>query len=160
MRLAPPAVLERLTSRLHRSIYRRSSGRLGTTVGRNKRPVALLTTTGRKTGTRREWPVLCLATNGTHVVVASNGGRDRHPAWYLNLQTNPSCDLQLGPDRFAVIARDATAEEARELWPRLLEMHPGFAAYQAKANRELPVVILEPAVGEAGRASKHREPRS
>lgn len=158
MRLAPPAALERLSSRLHRSIYRRSNGRRATTVGRNKRPVALLTTTGRKTGTRREWPVLCLTADAAHVVVASNGGRDRHPAWYLNLKANPSCDLQLGADRFAVTARDATAEEARELWPRLHEVHPGFATYQAKTNRELPVVVLEPAVKDAETASQREPP--
>lgn len=139
MSLTPPAALERLTSRLHRNIYRQSNGRRGATVGQNKRPVALLTTIGRKTGARREWPVLCLTADDASVVVASNGGRDRHPAWYLNTQANPSCELQLGPDRFPVTARDATADEARELWPRLHELHPGSATYQAKTNRELPV---------------------
>lgn len=145
MSFTPPAALERLTSRLHRIIYRRTNGRRGSTVGRTKRPVALLTTTGRKSGARREWPVLCLTIDDAHVVVASNGGRDRQPAWYLNLQANPSCELQLGPDRFPVTARDASPDEARQLWPRLHEMHPGFRTYQAATDRELPVVILEPA---------------
>jgi len=144
MSFTPPAVVERLTSRLHRTIYRRSNGERGASVGRSKRPVALLTTTGRKTGARREWPVLCLATDDAFVVVASNAGRDRHPAWYLNARANAACELQLGPDRFLVTARDATEDEARALWPRLHELHPGFATYQAKTRRKLPVVILEP----------------
>lgn len=147
MNLTPPAVIERLTSRLHRSVYRRSNGRLGASVGRGERPVALLTTTGRKTGARREWPVLCLATDGVYVVVASNAGRDRHPGWYLNAREISACELQLGPDRFEVHARDATGEEARALWPRLHAMYSGFAEYQAKTNRELPVVILVPQTG-------------
>lgn len=148
MNLTPPAPIERLTSRLHRRIYRRSDGRRGAFVGRNKRPVALLTTTGRRTGARREWPVLCLAADDCFVVVASNAGRERHPAWYLNAQANPSCELQIGPDRFPVTARDATADEARELWPRLHDMYPRFASYQEQTHRALPVVILEPGAAE------------
>ena len=138
-----PAPIERITSRLHRNIYRRSRGRRGGTVGSNKRPVALLHTTGRRTGEEREWPVIYLRDGDRIIVVASNGGRDHHPAWYFNLRADPRCVVQLGGDRISVVARDAHPVERAELWPRLVAMYPAYEDYAAGTTRVLPVVVLE-----------------
>lgn len=138
-----PAPIERITSSLHRSMYRRSNGRIGGTVGKNGRPVALLSTVGRKTGRTRECPVLFLADDDRFVVVASNGGRDHHPAWYLNLKAEPNCAIQVAGDRIAVTARDSEPSERADLWPRLTSMYSGYEDYTAKTSRVLPVVILE-----------------
>lgn len=143
MTITVPAPVEKLTARLHRWLYRRTGGTFGGTVGRTKRPVGLLTTTGRRSGEPREWPLLCLADGDRHVVVASNAGRDHHPVWLLNLRANPRATLQIGPDRLDVLAREATPTEADELWPRLHAMYNGYADCQAGTDRDLPVVILE-----------------
>jgi deazaflavin-dependent oxidoreductase (nitroreductase family) len=124
-------------------MYRRSNGRRGGTVGANKRPVALLATTGRRTGEEREWPVIYLRDGDRIVVVASNGGRDHNPAWYLNLQADPRCVVQRGGDRVSMTARDADPVERAELWPRLTAMYSGYDDYAAKTSRVLPVVLLE-----------------
>ena len=138
-----PAPIERISSRLHRNMYRRSDGRRGGTVGSDKRPVALLTTVGRRTGEEREWPVIYLSDGERIIVVASNGGRDHHPAWYLNLRANPSCVVQMGGDRIPVVARDADPDERTELWPRLTALYSGYDDYSARTSRVLPVVILD-----------------
>lgn len=140
-----PAPIERISSRLHRNMYRRSNGRRGGTVGSNNRPVALLATVGRRTGEKREWPVIYLRDGERIVVVASNGGRDHHPAWYLNLQADPRCVVQLGGDRISMVARDAEPSERAEVWPPLVAMYSGYDDYAAKTTRVLPVVVLEPA---------------
>lgn len=147
-----PAAIERRTARVHGWLYRRSRGRFGASVGRDGRPVALLSTVGRRTGKAREWPLLCLSTDVGHVVVASNAGRDHDPAWLLNLRADPRAELQLGARRISVRAREASPEERDTLWPRLLEMHSGYADYQARTDRILPVVILEPAAGTPARS--------
>ena len=105
-------------------------------------PVLLLTTTGRKSGKRRTTPLLYLRDGETIVIVASNGGRDVHPAWWLNLQTNPEADVQLGKARSPLIASNAAAEERARLWPLLVEMYPGYGDYQKRTKRQIPVVIL------------------
>ena len=141
-----PAPIERIISRLHRSMYRRSQGRRGGTVGANKRPVAPLTTTGRRTGAAREWPVIYLRDDEQIVVVASNGGRDHHPAWYLNLLAEPGCVVQIGAERIPMVAREVDPVERQELWPRLAAMYAGYDDYAARTTRVLPVVVLERAV--------------
>lgn len=138
------APIERFTSRVHRNMYRRSDGRRGGTVGKNRRPVALLSTVGRRTGQDREWPVIYLADGDRFVVVASNGGRDHHPAWYLNLKAESNCTIMVGGDRIAVTARDVEPSERAELWPRLTAMYSGYEDYATGTPRVLPVVILEP----------------
>ena len=140
----PPAPIERITSRFHRWLYRRSGGRRGGTVGANQRPVGLLTTTGRRTGREREWPVIYLRDEGRFVIVASNAGRDHHPAWYLNLREDPECVFQVGEQRIEVVARTASGSERERLWPKLTDMYPGYESYDSKTDRIQPVVILEP----------------
>jgi deazaflavin-dependent oxidoreductase (nitroreductase family) len=123
-------------------LYRYSGGRLGGKV--KGAPVLLLDHVGRKTGQSRTAPVLYLRDGEDLVIVASRSGSDATPAWYLNLMANPSTEVQVGSQRRAVHARNATAEETDRLWPRLVEMFGDFDVYQGRTERQIPVVILSP----------------
>ena len=106
--------------------------------------VALLTTKGRKSGDERTTPLIYGETpDGEHMVVASKGGADAPPAWYLNLLSDPEAELQVKADRFKVTARDATPEEKPELWRQMTAQWPDYDEYQKQTDREIPVVILE-----------------
>jgi deazaflavin-dependent oxidoreductase (nitroreductase family) len=124
-------------------LYRRTGGRLGNSV--KGAPVLLLDHVGRKTGTLRTAPVLYLEDGSDLVVVGSRGGSQAMPAWVLNLTANPATTVQVGSQRRAVIARQATEEERERLWPRLVKMYPDYEAYQRRTERQIPVVILSPA---------------
>jgi F420H(2)-dependent quinone reductase len=145
MKLITPKVKDALFkagTSVHNEIYRRTGGRVG---GKGARiPLLLLTTTGRKSGQPRTTPLGYLPDGERMVVVASYGGDDRHPQWYLNLQANPEATVQAGAETKRVRAATATAEEKAELWPRAVALHPGYAGYQEKTTRDLPVVILTP----------------
>lgn len=123
-------------------IYRRSNGKLGGTFG--KAPVALLTTTGRKTGEPRVSPLLYLREGDRVVLVASKGGSDKHPLWYLNLKANPDVSVQIKDEVLKLRARDATEAERTEYWPKLDAMYPSFGDYRSWTDRVIPVVICEP----------------
>ncbi|MFY2861004.1 nitroreductase family deazaflavin-dependent oxidoreductase [Mycobacterium sp. THU-M104] len=123
-------------------IYRRSNGKLGGTFG--KAPVALLTTTGRKTGEPRVSPLLYLRERDRVVLVASKGGSDKHPLWYLNLKANPQVFVQIKDEVLQLQARDATEEERAEYWPKLEAMYPSFADYRSWTDRVIPIVICDP----------------
>jgi F420H(2)-dependent quinone reductase len=125
---------------LHRLLYRYSGGRMGTTLRGG--PVLLLTTTGRKTGQERTWPICYLRTGDELVLVASGGGAMRHPAWYLNLLANPHVSVQIGERTTSMVARRAGESERSRLWERFVRRYPVCAAYQRKSGRELPVVVL------------------
>lgn len=127
----------------HVALYRASGGRLGGQL-RKGAPVLLLTTTGRKTGRQRTTPLLYVEEADRSVVVASAGGAPSHPAWYLNLRSNPTATIQVGSRKLAVTAETAGPEERARLWPRLTQMWPQYDDYQAKTRREIPVVILTP----------------
>jgi F420H(2)-dependent quinone reductase len=105
--------------------------------------VLLLTTTGRKTGKRRTSPLLYLRDGDMLAVVASEGGAPRHPAWYLNLAANPAVEVEIGRTREPRRARDASEDERARLWPRFVEMYAGYAAYERRTSRRIPVVLLE-----------------
>ena len=107
-------------------------------------PVLLLTTTGRKTGRWRTSPLLYLEDGENMVVVASNGGAPKHPAWWLNLEANPEATVELGSRKLRVRAEKAGGEKRRRLWARLVEMYPAYEDYQRRTTREIPVVILRP----------------
>jgi deazaflavin-dependent oxidoreductase (nitroreductase family) len=124
-------------------LYRWTGGRLGGKV--KGAPVLLLDHIGRKTARARTAPVLYLEDGSDLVIVASRGGSDATPAWYLNLMANPSTEVRVGSEHRTVIARDATAEEKDRLWPRLVEMFPDYEVYQERTARQIPVVILSPA---------------
>jgi deazaflavin-dependent oxidoreductase (nitroreductase family) len=132
----------KLFSRIHVFLYKASSGRIG---GHFKTaPVLLLTTTGRKTGKRRTTPLLYAEDAGRYVVVASVGGAPRHPAWYLNLSGDAEASIQAGGRKLAVHAETAAPGERARLWTLMTRMYPGYDDYQAKTNREIPVVVLTP----------------
>jgi deazaflavin-dependent oxidoreductase (nitroreductase family) len=106
-------------------------------------PSLILTTVGRRSGKMRRLALIYGRDGDRYVVVASNGGSDQHPAWYLNLCKNPEAQVQVLGDRFRARARTATAEERAALWPRMVEILPDYTAYQEKTTREIPLVILE-----------------
>ena len=135
----------KLFSKLHVLLYTASGGRVG---GRFKKtaPVLLLTTTGRKTGKSRTNPLLYLEEGGRYVVVASVGGAPTHPAWYLNLRSNPAAAIQIGSRKLAVTGETAGPEERARLWTKVTQMYRQYDDYQAKTRREIPIVILTPSV--------------
>lgn len=124
----------------HRAIYRMTKGRIGASLA--GRPMLLLTTTGRKSGEPRTTPLSYLRDGDDCVVVASNNGGDRHPAWWLNLDASSGARVEVGSDGWAVEAVRAEGEAYERLWPMLVEYNPQYAGYQAKTSREIPVVIL------------------
>jgi deazaflavin-dependent oxidoreductase (nitroreductase family) len=128
----------------HRGVLKISGGRLGWETSRM--PVLELTTTGRKTGQARSVMLTSPLREGTTiVVVASRGGEDHHPGWFLNLQDNPDVEVAMrGASKERMRARVATPDERAELWPRVTADHKNYAAYQTKTDREIPLVLLEP----------------
>ncbi len=131
-------------SLIHMLFYRATGGLIGGYVGA---PVLLLTTVGRKSGKARTVPLLYLREGSQVALVASNGGDDRHPAWWLNLRASPAATIQIRRSRERVTARQGSPDEKRLLWPRFVKMHGGYKAYQQRTRREIPVVILEPETG-------------
>jgi deazaflavin-dependent oxidoreductase (nitroreductase family) len=106
--------------------------------------ILLLTTIGRKSGTPRRTALIQRQIEGNYVIVASKGGAEQHPAWYLNLVANPEVTVQVKDKEFAALARTAQGEERARLWTLLAEVWPDYDNYQAKTDREIPVVVLEP----------------
>lgn len=132
--------VQSLAARAHSSLYRRTEGRFG---GRMfGAPVLLLNTVGRKSGRARTTPLLYLREGEDYVIVASNGGAKKHPAWYLNLMEHPETTVEVEGGKERVRAERTSPEEKARLWPKLVEMYPGYADYQKKTEREIPVVIL------------------
>ncbi len=103
----------------------------------------LLTTTGRKSGEPRVAPLIYAPVDDAYAIVASKGGADAPPAWYVNLTANSEVEVQVKGDRFKARARTASPEEKAELWPRLVAEWPSYDEYQAKTDREIPIVLLE-----------------
>ncbi|OFX27923.1 MAG: hypothetical protein A2Z07_08015 [Armatimonadetes bacterium RBG_16_67_12] len=126
----------------HRWIYRFSRGRiLGRLVGL---PVLLLTTVGRKSGKARTTPLTYLPHGRAFVVVASNGGRPRHPVWFLNLLVTPRAEVMVGARHLRVAGREAADEERARLWAEIVRRWPGYTRYERRTTRRIPVVVLEP----------------
>jgi F420H(2)-dependent quinone reductase len=130
----------RRVGRVHTALYRLTGGRIGQATG--VMPSLLLTTTGRRSGTPRTVPLTYLDDGGGWVLVASNGGADRHPAWWLNLAHDPRAHVQIGRDHLDVLARRATPDEWERLWPRLKQVNPFYANYERITDRAIPVVVL------------------
>jgi deazaflavin-dependent oxidoreductase (nitroreductase family) len=103
----------------------------------------LLTTKGRKSGEPRELPLIYAPWNDAYLIVASKGGADQPPAWYLNLQADPEVEVQVKGDRFKARARTATPEEKAEMWPVMTKEWPAYDEYQQKTDRDIPIVVLE-----------------
>jgi len=132
----------RWMGRLNVPVYRATGGRLMGKV--NKAPVLLLTTTGRRSGQPRTAPVVYLADDDRFVVINTNAGNGKIPAWSLNLAAEPEAEVEVGRRRIAVRARVAEGEERAELWRRHNEQYAGFDDYEARLDREPKVIVLEP----------------
>ncbi|GLX09312.1 nitroreductase family deazaflavin-dependent oxidoreductase [Microbispora sp. NBRC 16548] len=105
--------------------------------------VAILTTKGRKSGRPRSTPLIYQPYGDAYLVVASKGGADEHPLWYLNLQAEPEVEFQIKGDRFKARARTATSEERPDMWRTMAATWPAYDEYATKTDREIPVVVIE-----------------
>jgi deazaflavin-dependent oxidoreductase (nitroreductase family) len=123
--------------------YVATDGRRGHRLSGWKASTLLLVTRGRRSGKLRRTALAYGEHDGRYVIVASNGGAERHPAWYLNLVDDPAVQVQVRDDRFAARARDATVDERPALWKLMTSLGPELDDYQRKSGREIPVVILE-----------------
>ncbi len=139
---------ERFTS-LHATAYRLSRGRVGGTYApfSEDAPVALVESVGRKSGKRRIHPLVCGRDGDSFVIVASKGGIDRHPAWYLNLIAHPETTVNWRGEKHRVRAREAERAERERLWEKMVELNPTYASYQRRTERRIPVMVLEPLGG-------------
>jgi F420H(2)-dependent quinone reductase len=135
-------VLRRLMG-VHTFAYRASGGRIGHHFP-GAPPSLLLDHVGAKSGTKRTSPLVYTEDGANVVLVASKGGHPRNPAWYYNLRANPDTTVQIGRERRAVHAHVAGPEERTRLWPKVVECYSGYADYQRRTNREIPLVVLEP----------------
>jgi deazaflavin-dependent oxidoreductase (nitroreductase family) len=124
-------------------LFEGSGGTKGTTL--RGMPVIILTTRGAKSGKIRKSPLMRVEHNGTYAAVASLGGAPKHPVWYHNVVADPRVELQDGPVRQDMTAREVTGEEKALWWARAVEAYPDYADYQKKTEREIPVLVLEPA---------------
>lgn len=141
--MKPKDAFYKVGTGIHRALFKASKGRIF-----NKAfgmPIVELVTTGRRSGKERSTMLSVPISEGDRLVlVASFGGDDRHPAWYLNLQANPEVRVTTSGSTRTMIARIASKEERAELWPRITSVFEGYARYQERTERPIPVVILEP----------------
>lgn len=132
----------RWTGKLNIPLYRLSGGRIGGRIA--KAPVLLLTTTGRKSGQLRTAPVVYITDGENLIVIGSNAGHNRTPAWSLNLKANPDAEIEVGRKRRPVRARVAEGEERAELWRKHNDQYSGFDEYEARTDRDIALFVLEP----------------
>lgn len=112
--------------------------------GKGTIPTLLLATTGKRSGQSRTVPLIYSKTNGSFVVIASRGGSPTHPDWYLNLSANPDVSIKVATEEYDAKARTAAPEEREKLWQQMAEIYPPYNDYQARAGREIPVVVIDP----------------
>jgi deazaflavin-dependent oxidoreductase (nitroreductase family) len=107
-------------------------------------PVVILTTRGARSGKIRKTPLMRVEHAGAYALVASLGGSHKHPVWYYNVKTHPQVELQDGPVRRDMTAREVTGAEKAVWWARAMEAYPDYEGYQQKTEREIPVFVVEP----------------
>ncbi|CAN5674972.1 MAG: nitroreductase family deazaflavin-dependent oxidoreductase [Actinomycetota bacterium] len=134
------AAVQKFAAKSHVALLRASKGRFGGRVLGG--PVLVLITTGRRSGERRETPLLYVEDGNSFAVIASNGGTASHPAWFLNLASKPEAEVRIGDRTFPVRAEEASGEERRRIWDLAVEMYPTYEDYQGRTDREIPVVAL------------------
>lgn len=122
--------------------YESSGGTRGTTL--RGMPVIVLTTQGARSGKIRKTPLMRVEHDGSYAVVASLGGAPKHPVWYYNVRSNPEVELQDGPVKQDMLAREVTGDEKAEWWKHAVAAYPDYADYQKKTDREIPVFVLTP----------------
>ena len=130
-------------SRLHRGLFRLTGGRVGGRLVDND--MLLLTTRGRRSGDDHTVPLLYLRNRDGVVVIASYGGRPNPPDWYLNLVTHPEVSVRTGEGTWIGHATTAGTEERARWWPRVVDAYGGYAEYQSRTDREIPIVFIDPA---------------
>ena len=123
-------------------LYEGSGGTEGTTL--RGMPVVILSTLGAKSGKLRKIPLMRVEHDGAYAAVASLGGAPKHPVWYFNMLANPVVELQDGPVKQDMKAREVTGEEKAAWWERAVAAFPDYADYQRRTDREIPVFVLEP----------------
>ena len=129
---------------IDRRIIRWSKGKLTSGVGTtHKDNICLLFVRGAKTGQLRTVPLLGTPVDDAIVVIASNGGAPKHPAWYFNLRKHPECEVEVRGVRSHRVARVTAGAERERCWTAALALYPGYASYAERAGREIPVVVLE-----------------
>ena len=131
----------KFSGRANRLVYRASGGRIG--ASKRNIPIGLLTTTGRRSGRARTVPVMYLDDGSRFLVVASNGGFDAPPAWYLNLIANPGAEFHTRSGVLRVHGRALDDDERAEVWDRLVRHNPLWGAFQSCTDRGTTVVALE-----------------
>ena len=132
----------RFLSQSHAFWYQLSGGIIGAKV--SGMPVLLLTTTGRKSGRKRTTPLTHQRDGDSYVVIASNGGHDNHPTWYLNVRANPDAEIVIGREKTRVRAETANDADRERLYAQAVSVFPGYAEYQQQTKRKIPVVIFRP----------------
>ena len=125
------------------ALYESTGGVEGGTL--QDKPVVILTTLGRHSGNVRKAPLMRVEDNGTYAVIASMGGAPKHPVWYLNLIASPAVTLQDGANVYEMGAHEASGDERTRWWALAVEAWPAYAEYQTNTDRQIPVVVLEPA---------------
>ncbi|MGV9384229.1 nitroreductase family deazaflavin-dependent oxidoreductase [Nonomuraea sp. NPDC003707] len=125
-------------------LYESSGGTKGTTLRDTGMPVILLTTLGARSSKIRKTPLMRVEHEGRYAAVASLGGAPEHPVWYFNVRAHPQVELQDGPAKQDMKAREVTGVEKAEWWERAVAAYPPYADYQKKTEREIPVFVLEP----------------
>jgi deazaflavin-dependent oxidoreductase (nitroreductase family) len=128
-------------------LYESSGGTRGTTLRDTGLPVVVLTSRGARSGKLRKTPVMRVEHEGRYAAVASLGGAPKHPVWYHNIRAHPRVELQDGPVRRDMTAREVTGAEKAGWWERAVAAYPPYADYRKKTDREIPVFVLEPVDG-------------
>jgi len=122
-----------------------SNGRISSALGSSFQEHALLLTSiGAKSGRERDIPLVSIRDGEDIVLIASQGGRPKHPAWYHNLKANPDCVVRMGGQRLECTAREAMDDERERLWKAAADFNPAFDGYAARAGRRIPVMVLTP----------------
>jgi len=125
------------------ALYEGSGGTKGTTM--RGMPVVIITSIGATTGKIRKIPLMRVEHDGSYAAVASQGGAPKHPTWYFNLVADPRVEVQDGPVKQQMLAREVSGEEKAQWWERAVAAFPDYADYQEKADREIPLFVLDPA---------------
>jgi len=142
-----PKALIRFFSALNRGWYKVTGGRIASKF--HGAPVVLLTTTGRKTGKQRTWPLLTTKDGDAYTFAASFGGHDEHPGWYLNLRANPEVEVRDGSRTISGRARITTGDERARRYQQFVDVYSTYGDYAKATTREIPVVVVEPVGSDA-----------
>jgi deazaflavin-dependent oxidoreductase (nitroreductase family) len=124
--------------------YERSGGRQGTTLRDTGLPVVIVTNRGARSGKIRKTPVMRVEQDGRYLAVGSKGGAPDNPVWVYNLRADPHVQLQDGPVKQDMTAREITGDERAQWWEVAVAAYPPYAEYQQKTSRQIPLFVLEP----------------